>query len=184
MYPIGTGDDGGVYHVLAGAVSPLLWHVAALRWPRDPLICQTPRDGILFYSMNWLRLIANTVVLLLSLWGIFAAVTVVFDVNVYFPFRVTAENSIPEHRWQTARVSIFLTFAYYGFVHLLNGSKEVYPIHFLKVFLFFLTVSGAVICIKAAVPPLEFLVVAFFGGCFLLLHIASRARFRKYFSKR
>ena len=134
--------------------------------------------------MNWLRLTANTVVLLLSLWAIFAAASVMFDVSVYFPFRVAIEDSIPEHRWQTARVSIFLPFAYYGFVHLFNCSKEVYPIHFLKVFLFFLTLSGAVMCIKAAVQPLEFVVVAFFGGCFMILHIASRSRFRKYFSKR
>ena len=134
--------------------------------------------------MNWVRLTANTVILALSLWGVFAAATVMFDITVYFPFRFATEDSIPEHRWQSARLAIFLTFAFYGFSHLLNGSKEVYPVHFLKVFLFFLTFVGTIIFIKSAVPPIEFAIPVFFAGCFLILHIASRTRFKKYFSKK
>ena len=134
--------------------------------------------------MNWVRLSANTVVLALSLWAVFAVATFMFDINVYFPFRIAAEESIPEHRWQSARLAIFMTFAFYGFVHLLNGSKEVYPVHFLKVFLFFLTLCGTAVFVKAEVPALEYAVPVFFGCCFVILHIASRTRFRKYFSRK
>lgn len=151
---------------------------------RSVLICQKGFDDIASRSMNWIRLSANAVALALSLWGIFAAVTVMFDITVYFPFRIADDESIPEHRWQSARLAIFLTFAYYGFVHLLNGSKEVYPVHFLKVFLFFLTIVGTVIFIKTGVSPLEYAVPVFFAGCFVILHIASRPRFKKYFSRK
>lgn len=151
---------------------------------RDGPICQSGVNIIAYLPMNWVRLGANAVVLALSLWGIFAAVTVMFDVTIYFPFRIAADESIPEHRWQSARLAIFLTFAYYGFVHLLNGSKEVYPFHFLKVFLFFLTIVGTAIFIKTGVSPLEYAVPVFFAGCFVILHIASRPRFKKYFSRK
>jgi len=134
--------------------------------------------------MNWGRLSSNLVVLALSLWAVFATAAVIFDITIYFPFRIAAEESIPEHRWQSTRLAIFMTFAYYGFVHLLNGSKEVYPIHFLKVFLFFLTLCGAMVFMKAGVDMLEYALPVFFGGCFLTLHVASRTRFRRYFSRK
>lgn len=151
---------------------------------RSVLICQKGFDDIASQPINLIRLSANGVVLALSLWGIFAAVTVMFDITVYFPFRIADDKSIPEHRWQSARLANFLTFAYYGFVHLLNGSKEVYLVCFLKVFLFFLTIVGTVIFIKTGVSPLEYAVPVFFAGCFVILHIASRPSFKRYFSRK
>ena len=134
--------------------------------------------------MNWIRVASNAVIVGLALWAIYITITEFLGVTVYFPFRVAGADSIPEHRWQSARLSVFLTFAYYAVFHLVNGSREVYPIHFLKVYLTVLTAVGLALFIKADVPPYEYAVPVFFGSCALILHIASRGRFRKYFSRK
>lgn len=134
--------------------------------------------------MNGMRITSNIVIAALALWAIYVTITALFGVTVYFPFRVAGVDSIPEHRWQSARLSVFVTFAYYAVIHLVNGSREVYPIHFLKVYLTVLTAVGLALFIKADVPPYEYAVPVFFGSCALILHIASRGRFRKYFSRK
>ena len=68
---------------------------------RSVLICQKGFDDIASQPINLIRLSANGVVLALSLWGIFAAVTVMFDITVYFPFRIADDESISEYRWQS-----------------------------------------------------------------------------------
>ena len=80
--------------------------------------------------------------------------------------------------------AVFLTFAFYGVIHLVNGSREVYPIHFLKVYLLVLTIVGTLVFIRAGVPPHEYAVPVFFAICTLIVHIASRPRFKKYFSRK
>ena len=155
----------------------------ALSPAATPVICQRPHVA-LSCSMNWLRLISNIVIVGLALWAIYVTVTALFGVTVYFPFRVAGAESIPEHRWQSARLAVFVTFAYYAVIHLVNGSREVYPIHFLKVYLFALTGIGTLVFIRAGVPLHEYLVPVFFGACSLLLHIASKPRFKKYFVRK
>ena len=134
--------------------------------------------------MNWLRMTSNAIILFFTLWVGYVTVTALFGVTVYFPFRVAGAESIPEHRCQSVRLSVFLTFAYYGVTHLLNGSREVYPIHFLKVYLFVLTGVGTLVFIRAGVPPYEYAVPVFFAVCTLIVHIASKPRFKKYFSRK
>ena len=65
-----------------------------------------------------------------------------FDVYVIFPFTLVESNEIPYENLLGIRLAIFSTFAFYGVMHLLHGSKEVYPIHFLKTFLFMLSIMG------------------------------------------
>ena len=134
--------------------------------------------------MNLVRLASNCIILCFALWAICVVVTTLFGMTVYFPFRVAGADSIPEHRWQSVRLSVFLTFAYYAFIHLVNGSREVYPIHFLKVYLSVLTVVGAVVFIRAGVPAHEYVVLLFFIICTMFIHYASKPRFKKYFTKK
>ena len=134
--------------------------------------------------MKWVRYTANIIILILALWAVYATATALFGVSVYFPIRVAGADSIPEHRWQSARLSVFVTFAYYAAIHLINGSREVYPIHFLKVYLLALTIVGTIVFIRAGVPVHEYALPVFFAACTLILHIASRPRFRKYFSRK
>jgi hypothetical protein len=132
--------------------------------------------------MNWIRITSNIVIIALALWAVYVTITALFGVTLYFPFRVAGADSIPEHRWQSTRLSVFVTFAYYAVIHLVNGSREIYPIHFLKVYLSVLTAVGTLVFVKAGVPPHEYVVPVFFAACALILHIGSRPRFRKYFA--
>jgi hypothetical protein len=134
--------------------------------------------------MNWIRITSNIVIIALALWAVYVTITALFGVTLYFPFRVAGADSIPEHRWQSTRLSVFVTFAYYAVIHLVNGSREIYPIHFLKVYLFVLTAVGTLVFVKAGVPPHEYVVPVFFAACALILHIGSRLRFRKYFARK
>tara|TARA_B100001093_G_scaffold420974_1_gene413115 strand:- start:1010 stop:1351 length:342 start_codon:yes stop_codon:yes gene_type:complete len=112
------------------------------------------------------------------------SVTAFFGVSVYFPLRLADADPIPYHRWQAVRISVFLTFAYFSIIHLLNGSREMYPVKFLEAYLTILTLVAVVIFLQQQVQPSEYLVVLFFGVCAFILHMASRATLRRYFSRK
>ena len=52
-------------------------------------------------------------------------------------------------RLHAIRLAVIGTFAFYGVMHLMHGSAEVFPIHFLKTFLFFLSIIGLAVAWKA-----------------------------------
>ena len=130
------------------------------------------------------RFIANLLVGLLTLWAIYTIVSNFVGVMVYFPFNMADEQDIPYHRWQTARLAVFATFAFYGVMHLLHGSREVYPVHFLKTYLFMLAVMGLVVFVQVGVHPIEYALVGLFFWIALTLHFATGTRLKRYFSKK
>ena len=130
------------------------------------------------------RFIANLLVGLLTLWAIYTIVSNFVGVMVYFPFNLAVEQDIPYHRWQTARLAVFATFAFYGVMHLLHGSREVYPVHFLKTYLFMLAVMGLVVFVQVGVHPIEYALVGLFFWIALTLHFATGTRLKRYFSKK
>ena len=58
-------------------------------------------------------------------------------------------EEIPMGRLHAIRLAVIGTFAFYGVMHLLQGSAEIFPIHFLKTFLFFLSIIGLAVAWKA-----------------------------------
>ena len=130
-----------------------------------------------------LRLLSKIVILGLSIWGIYATVSALMGVTIYFPLRVGEVEDIPYHRWQAVRVSVFLTFIYFAVLHLVNGSREIYPVKFLETYLVMLTIAGLAIFIREGVDAGEYVIVGFFGVCALILNLASRPKFRRYFSR-
>ena len=130
-----------------------------------------------------LRLLSKIVILGLSIWGIYATVSALMGVTIYFPLRVGEVEDIPYHRWQAVRVSVFLTFTYFAVLHLVNGSREIYPVKFLETYLVMLTIAGLTIFIREGVDAGEYAIVGFFGVCALILNLASRPKFRRYFSR-
>ena len=130
-----------------------------------------------------LRLLSKIVILGLSIWGIYATVSALMGVTIYFPLRVGEVEDIPYHRWQAVRVSVFLTFIYFAVLHLVNGSREIYPVKFLETYLVMLTIAGLAIFIREGVDAGEYAIVGFFGVCALILNLASRPKFRRYFSR-
>ena len=101
------------------------------------------------------RFVANLLVGLLTLWAIYSIVSTFVGVTVYFPFNLAIEQDIPYHRWQSVRLALFATFAFYGFMHLLHGSREVYPVHFLKTYLFALSFVAVGVVLRKAFMPLS-----------------------------
>ena len=127
------------------------------------------------------RFLANALVVLLVLWAVYTIVSALIGVHVYFPFHLAEEQDIPYHRWQSARLAVFATFIYYGVMHLLHGSKEVFPIHFLKTYLFMLSIVGAIVFIQTQVPLVEYVFVIFFLWIAATLHLATGPRMKRYF---
>ena len=134
--------------------------------------------------MNMWKL-TNTFIFFLSVWAIFTIVSFYFNVYVLFPFTLLDSNEIPYENLLGIRLAIFATFAFYGVMHLLHGSKEVYPIHFLKTFLFMLSIIGLSVFIKinADITLKQFLIILFFFCVAIILHISTGSKVRR-FSKR
>ena len=130
------------------------------------------------------RFVANLLVGLLTLWAIYSIISNFVGVTVYFPFNLAVEQDIPYHRWQSARLAVFATFAFYGVLHLLHGIREVYPVHFLKTYLFMLSFVAVVVFLQEGVHALEYLLPALFFCIAISLHFATGTRLRRYFSKK
>ena len=128
--------------------------------------------------------ISNVIIFCLSLWAIYVSVTTFWGVTFYFPFVRAEASDIPFHRLQTVRIAVLLTFAYFGFVHLTKGSEPLYPIQFLSIFLKFLVISALPIFYLYDAETYNYSVLFFFFVCALILHLASKPKYKKYFYKK
>ena len=130
--------------------------------------------------------LTNIFILFLSFWAIYTIVAFYFDVYIIFPFTLVESNEIPYNNLIAIRLAIFATFAFYGLMHLLHGSKEVYPVHFLKTFLFMLSIIGLTVFMKgnAEVSLKQWLLVLFFFCVAIILHLATGSKIRRYFGKK
>ena len=135
------------------------------------------------------RKLANLLIGLLSLWAIYSILSTAFGVFVVFPFRAVEIEGVPDGRLHSIRLAVMGTFAFYGIMHLLQGSKEVYPMHFLKTFLFFLGLMGAFVAMRDTfegvdVPWTEWSLVIFWLWVAIALHFSSAPKYRRYFGKK
>jgi len=130
--------------------------------------------------------LTNIFILFLSFWAIYTIVAFYFDVYIVFPFTLVESNEIPYNNLIAIRLAIFATFAFYGLMHLLHGSKEVYPVHFLKTFLFMLSIIGLTVFMKGneEVSLKQWLLVLFFFSVAIILHLANVSKIRRYFGKK
>ena len=69
-------------------------------------------------------------------------------------------------------------------MHLLNGSREVYPVHFLRTYLFALSFVAVGVFLQEGVNVLEYLLPALSVWIAISLHFATGTRLRRYFSKK
>ena len=130
--------------------------------------------------------LTNIFILFLSFWAIYTIVAFYFDVYIVFPFTLVESNQIPYNNLIAIRLAIFATFTFYGLMHLLHGSKEVYPVHFLKTFLFMLSIMGLTVFMKGneEVSLKQWLLVLFFFSVAIILHLATVSKIRRYFGKK
>ena len=135
------------------------------------------------------RRLVNILICLITLWAIFIIVAWLLDLSIIFPYVQVELEEIPMGRLHVIRLAVMGTFAFYGVMHLLQGSAEIFPIHFLKTFLFFLSIIGLTIAWKAHAGgmdvSLQHWALAFFWlAVALVLHFASPPRYRRYFRKK
>ena len=129
-----------------------------------------------------IRKITDILIFFLSIFAILTVASFYFDVHVIFPFTLVESNEIPYENLVAIRLAVFATFSFYGVMHILHGSKEVYPIHFLKTFLFMLSIMGLSVFIKtnAEVSLKQWLIVLFFFCVAIILHISTTSKIRRF----
>ena len=144
--------------------------------------------SVILLSMYGRRL-ANFLIGILSFWAIYAILASVFGIPVVFPLTSGDENGVPMWRLLVVRHAVLGSFAFYGVMHLLQGSKEVYPVHFLKTFLFFLGLMGIFFAVGdhfdgTGVQWTDWAIIIFFIWAAAVLHFASAPKYRRLFGSR
>ena len=131
-----------------------------------------------------MRLIAKLLVTAMVMWLLSVIICGLLGVSIQFPFTIVDEGEIAYHRLQTIRISLFLTIAYYGLQYVLGFTKEVYPINFVKVYIFNMCIVGLALFYRLNVEREEYLVLAFWLLFLVILNIATTNRYRRLFKKK
>ena len=131
-----------------------------------------------------MRLIAKLLVLLLSIFGAATVIAYFYGYSIVFPFTISEDTYVPDHRLHAVRLTTFTTFVYFGFRYLFFGSKKLHPIQFLGVFLFNLGVVGGLCFYVNKVDFSEFFLVPFFIIISIILYNAGKPEFRNYFKNK
>ncbi len=134
--------------------------------------------------MGILRIVSTTLLMFLAVYSVITALGAFAGIVIYFPFHISNAESIPYHRWQSMRVAVLLAFAYFTLLHIFRGTKPLYPIKFLEIFIKILTFTGIVIFYRTGMLATDFVIILFLIGCSTILHVAARPRLRKYFSRK
>ena len=131
-----------------------------------------------------MRLFAKILVIIMVIWLLSVVICGLLGVSIQFPLTIIEEGEIAYHRWQTIRIALFLTIAYYGLQYVLGFTKEVYPINFVKVYIFNMCVVGLALFYRLKVEREEYLVIAFWLLFLVILNIATTNRYRRLFKKK
>ena len=127
------------------------------------------------------QILSKIIILLLTLLGIIVLVGEIFNLHIYFPLNLAQENEIPYHRMQSIRLSLIITFIYFGFRYIFWQSVKMYPIQFLNIYLKSLAICSLWIFYSFQVELREYYFVLFFFVVSIILHFASRPEIRRYF---
>ena len=131
---------------------------------------------------NMARTLAKIIIGVLSLWALASVIAEIMGVTIYFPLNVVERQEIPYHRVASVRLSVFLTFAYFGFRYLFFQSEKLFPIQFLDIYIKSLTICGFFVFYTSQVEIREYYFVLFFFIVSIILHFASRNKIRSYFN--
>ena len=131
-----------------------------------------------------MRLFAKLLVSTMVIWLLSVVICGLLGVSIQFPFTLIEEGEIAYHRLQTLRIALFLTIAYYGLQYVLDLTKQVYPINFVKVYIFNMCIVGLALFYRLDVDREEYLVLAFWLLFLAILNIATANRYRRLFKKK
>ena len=127
-----------------------------------------------------MRIIANSVIVLLMIWALSVSALAFLDITIHFPWVMSGSDGIPYHRLQAIRIGVMLTFSYYGLLHLIGKSQAFYPLHFLTTYLFYMLLSAVIIFYRHDQLLQEWGVILFFGICLIFCYVAARPEASKY----
>ena len=127
------------------------------------------------------QLLSKIIITLLTLLGIAILVGEIFNLHIYFPLNLAENNEIPYHRMQSIRLSLIVTFIYFGVRYIFWQSIKMYPIQFLNIYLKSLAVCSLLVFYSFQVESKEYYFVIFFFVVSIILHFASRPEIRRYF---
>ena len=128
---------------------------------------------MIFYS--------KVVIFLLSLFGAISVISYFFGVSIVFPFTISDDLNVPQHRLHAIRLATFSTFVYFGIRYLFFGNTKLLPIQFLGIFLFNLGTVGGLCFYVNNVDFKEYYQIPFYIIVSIILYNADRKDFRKYF---
>ena len=128
------------------------------------------------------RILSKIIVAMLALWAAFIVISEIAGVTVFFPLNFVENVEIPYHRMQAVRLSVFLTFIYFGVLYIFMQSEKLYPIQFLDIYIKSITICSLFIFYSQNVPFREYYFVFFFFVVSVILHFASRKKIRNYFN--
>ena len=131
-----------------------------------------------------MRLFAKLLVAAMVIWLLSVVICSLLGVSIQFPFTLIEEGEIAYHRLQTLRIALFLTVAYYGLQYVLDLTKQVYPINFVKVYIFNMCIVGLALFYRLDVERKEYLVLAFWFLFLAILNVATTNRYRRLFKKK
>ena len=125
--------------------------------------------------------LSKIIIVLLTLLGIAILIGELFNFHIYFPLNLAENKEIPYHRMQSIRLSLILTFIYFGFRYIFFQSQKMYPIQFLNIYLKSLALCSFFVFYSFQVELVEYYFVGFFFIVAFILHFASKPEIRKYF---
>ena len=131
-----------------------------------------------------MRLLAKLLVSTMVIWLLIVVVSGLIGISIQFPFTIIEQGEIAYHRMQTIRIALFLTVSYYGLQFVLGLTKEVYPISFVKVYIFNMCIVGLILFYRLNVEREEYLVIAFWLLFLVIINIATTNRYRRLFKKK
>ena len=129
------------------------------------------------------HLLSKIIIILLTLLGIAILTGEFFNLHIYFPLNIVENEKIPYHRMQSIRLSLILTFIYFGIRYIFFQSHKMYPIQFFNIYLKSLTICSLLVFYSFQVAIIEYYFVIFFFLVSTVLHFASKPEIRNYFKK-
>ena len=128
-----------------------------------------------------LRLISKIVILFLAIYCISVIVGFFAGYSITFPFSLIEGRYVPEQRLHAIHLATLGTFFYFSVYYLFFGSAKLYPIQFMAVFLFNLSIIGPLAFFIIGTTYDEYFQSIFFFIISIILYNSHRPQIRNYF---
>lgn len=134
--------------------------------------------------MSLVRNIYRALLFLAALWALVVVGVSLLDAPIFFyPMQTTTDGPAP-HRFEVLRLSLFVLFAYFSFLHLFAKDKKLSAGHVLITMMTSLTFIGCAVILSRNRFFEDLGYIAVFGLATIAIYVASRPRVRKYFNQR